>query len=590
MFSNKAYMPLKLSLLAIFLLLNFQLKALDYYWVGGSGKWSEYTLHWANSSGGNSFYVQVPSPFDNIIIDANSFSSSDESIELDQTIITCNSISFSTGNKIINLIGGTAASSFNIYGSLAFAAGIRIDYAGTFIFKASSSGNTIKQSGAVFETKTSYSRGNVEFNGPGGSWTLLDSLSLYYISLTNGTLNATGKKITCEEFHSSAPNVRTLNLTNARVHIGFNWDLNTTNLSGIFSGSSIDFNSGYRFKSYPGSLNYDTLIVSGNFANMVEITGNIKKLSVKSEVDGFDLYGNIVIDDFTSFTNSIRFSGDFYLKKSSFNNPLSITIGGDLKLDITDLSGANCKEFLSILGIGSITKTSGVLTLNYVVLKDIQAQGGASFFAQESVDMGGNTGWTFSLFNPATMYWVGGSGNWSDGTHWSYSSGGSAINCIPTVYNNVVFDHNSFSANGQDVVVPYGATCKTFNCSGSTYTPIFSGGSFNLYGSLLLRPGLDLSGISEILFLSGNAGNLIDFAHNPFPSNITIEGNGEWTLQDSAYFNNLYFNKGSLNTNGKKINCSYFNSNSSDSRVMNLGSSHITIRSGAFIISPTLLR
>ena len=52
-----------------------------------------------------------------------------------------------------------------------------------------------------------------------------------------------------------------------------------------------------------------------------------------------------------------------------------------------------------------------------------------------------------------TFYWIGGTGNWNDGTHWSASSGGVALGSYPnyTDYDNVYFDANSFSASGQKV-------------------------------------------------------------------------------------------------------------------------------------------
>ena len=32
----------------------------EYYWVGGTGNWSDFASHWATSSGGSSFYLQIP--------------------------------------------------------------------------------------------------------------------------------------------------------------------------------------------------------------------------------------------------------------------------------------------------------------------------------------------------------------------------------------------------------------------------------------------------------------------------------------------------------------------------------------------------
>jgi hypothetical protein len=578
-------MYFKFLFLAFFILLNLPLKALNYYWVGGAGKWSEYNLHWATSSGGSSFYGQVPSPLDNVFIDGNSFSQVKDTIELDQTVITCNSLTFSTGNTKISLTGGTPASSLNIYGSLTLAPAVTIDYAGTLIFKSGVSGNTIKQNGGVFTTPLN--SGKIEFNGPAGSWTLLDSLSLPTIIFTNGNLNGTGKKISCEEFLSSDPNTRTLNFTNATVYIGLNWDLNTANLTGIFTGSTIEFSSCFRVRSYPGALNFNTIVVSGNYGNEIDLNGNITKLDIRPEVDGFRMDGDVIVDDFSSLSPYLIFTGNIYLKKSTFKNLTDMGLGGNLQLDVTDLAGGDCKKFLTITGGPAIiTKTSGVLALNFVIMKDITAQGGAIFSGQQVIDLGGNSGWNISLYSQANMYWIGGAGDWSDGNHWSFSSGGAPVNCVPTQYNNAVFDSHSLVSNGQIVNVPYGAVCKSLDCSSSTYTPVFANGSFNLYGSLILRPGLNLAGISEIQFLAGTYGNSIDFAHNAFPGRIFLEGNGGWTLQDSVYCNYFFYNTGSLNTNGKKINCSDFDSQSfPGNRVLTLGSSDITVRTGSLLMS-----
>ena len=41
----------------------------DYYWVAGSGDWSDHAHHWATTSGGAVFHPSVPSQFDNVIFD-----------------------------------------------------------------------------------------------------------------------------------------------------------------------------------------------------------------------------------------------------------------------------------------------------------------------------------------------------------------------------------------------------------------------------------------------------------------------------------------------------------------------------------------
>lgn len=44
-----------------------------------------------------------------------------------------------------------------------------------------------------------------------------------------------------------------------------------------------------------------------------------------------------------------------------------------------------------------------------------------------------------------TMYWVGGSGNFNDGNHWSLTSGGNPANLIPNSNSNIIFDGETIS-------------------------------------------------------------------------------------------------------------------------------------------------
>ena len=64
----------KLKLILFIAILYFNassnlLMASDYYWVNGTGKWSEFTLHWATSSGGSVFHTQLPDTNDNVFFD-----------------------------------------------------------------------------------------------------------------------------------------------------------------------------------------------------------------------------------------------------------------------------------------------------------------------------------------------------------------------------------------------------------------------------------------------------------------------------------------------------------------------------------------
>lgn len=48
-------------------------------------------------------------------------------------------------------------------------------------------------------------------------------------------------------------------------------------------------------------------------------------------------------------------------------------------------------------------------------------------------------------------YWVGNSGLWNDTAHWSLTSGGTGGAPVPTANNDVYFDSNSFTEEGQHI-------------------------------------------------------------------------------------------------------------------------------------------
>ena len=53
-----------------------------------------------------------------------------------------------------------------------------------------------------------------------------------------------------------------------------------------------------------------------------------------------------------------------------------------------------------------------------------------------------------AVLNMSNLYWVGGSGNWSDTAHWSTSSGGSSGASVPTSSDDVFIDSNSGLSGG----------------------------------------------------------------------------------------------------------------------------------------------
>lgn len=97
------------------------------------------------------------------------------------------------------------------------------------------------------------------------------------------------------------------------------------------------------------------------------------------------------------------------------------------------------------------------------------------------------------------LYWVGGTGNWTDTARWSTSSGGAGGHAIPTSSNNVFFNNASFSGTGQTVTISSSTpVCKNMDWTGSgAKAPIFSNLSgsgsasdISIYGNLTLVSGV----------------------------------------------------------------------------------------------------
>ena len=95
-----------------------------------------------------------------------------------------------------------------------------------------------------------------------------------------------------------------------------------------------------------------------------------------------------------------------------------------------------------------------------------------------------------------TKYWVGNGGNWSDTAHWSLESGGVGGEQIPTKDELVIFDENSFTEDGQIVLLSDACYCKTFNCSSINYSMEFNFIDFaflNIFGDITLSSNVSFS-------------------------------------------------------------------------------------------------
>ncbi|MCD4683543.1 MAG: gliding motility-associated C-terminal domain-containing protein, partial [Bacteroidales bacterium] len=239
-------------------------------------------------------------------------------------------------------------------------------------------------------------------------------------------------------------------------------------------------------------------------------------------------------------------------------------------------------------------KESDTLLVNNTSLRDISTTGDAVFIAENSVDLGNNSGWdTILVSAPGKLFWVAGTGDWSDMEHWSLISGGIGGQCIPTPFDTVIFDQNSYSSIDQFTIVDLNnAFAHDMDWTGANYIPEFSGSHnsayLRIYGSLKLNPIMDFTFPGYIYFGSTDSSETIITENIKFHNsnnNVYFDGiGGEWTLMDTldlgydlADRNTINFYQGNLITNDKFVKCYSFLSTNSNNRSLSPGSSDIHI-------------
>lgn len=617
----------KYILLKIFLISSLcQLFAADYYWVGNSGDWSDIS-HWATTSGGSVKHLQIPTPTDNVFFDANSFTITNQVVTINLSA-SCNNMSWA-GVKFGPTLKGT--NQINIYGNLVLSEELKIEYSGDIIFEAQSSSKTILSNGRQFFS-------NLKFNGIGGEWVLQDSLKTSAtVELNNGHFNSNAQYIDCGGFQSPLNSNRKLTIANSTIvckGLGGSpvWQVNGDNLVSSTVNSTIIIKDHNGFSHKNKGISYTNVIfekVSNPFfeslsKNFISTGCQFKKIiyntvagigfsgSQKNKIDslifnnGMDDYGpnSDTIGVYITRINGVVSGGcligkAIFLGNSRINgsnqfdslqfSPGSLNIIEDAKVQTvlkSFIADGTCTRDIiiesSTYGKQAIIKPLVLPSqLNYTAFKDIKFDYSASINASNSIDLGNNTGLNIQARQARNFYWIGGTGNWSDVTHWSNISGGLSINCLPSLNDNIFFDSKSFNQTGQTVTADLPIiSFKNMSWEGVVNNPVFLGkNDIRVYGSVKLFPlmNLDLSG--TIYFQSTTIGNSITTAGHLIKGDIYFNGNGgEWQLQDSLTSTKfIYLINGHLNTNSKFLKCSNFYSTIPNTRILTISNSVIEV-------------
>lgn len=530
----------------------------DYYWVGNSGDWSD-TLHWVTTSGGSTYHNVPPTLNDDVYFDANSFTLTGQAVDI--TILAeCKNMDWTGATNSPDLSGW---SELDVFGSIKLISAMTASFSGTLALWSDDFGNTLDFAGVTLNVSLLDVWGY-------GEWTLASDLNIAGtapLNMWSGTLN-TGN---------------------------FNVNVNSLDLAPMFMGDEVYINLG------SSTININEL----NIFNSLSVHFDAGTSVINLTTDNLNGVGYEFYDVNLKSSGGLR---DYEVLDSNtfhiltFENAASVTFqaGRTTKIDSIVVNGT-CAQNVTVQSNnpGSkayIYKASGAVVSDYLSVNDMKITGGATFTANNSVNLGNVTNWVINEPSGSTdYYWVGGTGNWTDASHWATTSGGAGNgSCIPSVNDNVFFDGNSFTAASQTVTMDMEASFNSMDWTGVTNNPALQASTYDLHvgGSLIFAPSTDMSAslTQKIYFSSDASGNSISMNGFTFSSaSLYFSGSGEWNILSDLTLRNLYFNGGTLNTNDHQISLNTtMGSGATAVRNLNLGSSLIITKDWNFTDSTNL--
>ncbi|RYY19358.1 MAG: hypothetical protein EOO36_05960, partial [Cytophagaceae bacterium] len=528
--------PARAALRGLWLLLSLlsfgpAARAANYYWVGNTGAWTDMS-HWASASGGaGNAYANVPKNTDNVYFDGNSFTTNDQRVTIVGTV-TCNDMTWSGNVRQATLAQG-ASGVLEINGDLHYTATMA----------------TALAIGVPHRLLATTTRAVVDMQGvPFGSSLLFDSASggWTFTSAFNGTpgtvVNISAARLV--SFGSTTLTFSTLNTYSGATAVA------STVAGTLDLGSSI---TTLLVQASAGTLNLSnpnlTLTAGTSTLNVgaSALTSYVSPVSFTTKKPL--AFNKVVVNSGQGAVFSVANSSFNTLTINSLatlSSAATIKAGGSLVLgaDATLLVGAGSAKVLSF-GSGATLATSGscaglgtvqsalagspailarsegwaAAPLSYAVLRDLTFTDGSSGYpangaavASASADQGGNAGITIASPPVNDLYWIGGSGNWHDPSHWASASGdaNTGNTCVPNVATNVHFDANSFPTTGGVVTLDLtGQQCRDMDWTGVTNKPTLTTaarGVLTVAGSLTLAGPAALTQMLPIDLFLGQPG------------------------------------------------------------------------------------
>ena len=494
-----------------FLLIPVSSEALTYYWIGGSGNWSDIN-HWSAVSGGTvmQLHTITPTSSDDVVIDAGSFPSTGGVITINVLSAYCRSFTVvnTPANSRINILSNN---SLRVFGDFSVSGGFIRQGNGIISFESSILNRVVQAPRLNF--------GRVNFSSSQGSWLIQDTLKGSEMSILGGSVRLGTARV---DFATIRGIGGQLSLDTAFVKVS-----NRVSLESAFqcSGnqSSLEFSgleyrdhspTVHRFKYFRVLSNRAWLMAGNSFSTGMLLCGKEQMLLGQWQADTIKMPqgGNLLIDHNSVINASYLYSQHSCLKWGSIE---CTVVGGTGTLNVGNGSPAGVN----------------------VIVRDMSF-GGAGWTASSHLKLGSVLG--LSGTNPPSnrLYWVGGTGSWADTAHWSYTSGGPVSGCLPGPLDTVIIDNNGGAAN---FTVQLGNTDSRIAHSflltnNSKKVTVTGSGNFPLMltGSLVLSDSTTWNLTRPIQFVGQDTNAIVDLKEKRHNGQLNFIGGGVWTFTDSS--------------------------------------------------------
>lgn len=558
------------------------------YWIGGGGNWND-PAHWTTHTDGSPSGGCLPTRNDDVFFNQYSGAISNSvPVMVSSADAECHHIHWNEVQGIPVFKTTTTTGALSIYGSSEWQNGMLYQIANTH-YQGIEAGNTLTSNGVIIE-------GNTHFSSQGG-WLLQDEFSspLHTVNFSNGHLNTNGQTLTLKDFGPVGRGMgpRTLTLGNSMVNILGNWAYISYGGPEIIlhAGSSqLNLSGSTPYFYYNSGLDYHHLAFT-NPSGTASLYSTLYSTATACTFTALLFGGNASLNaggNPTPITTAqLHFSAS---KKYVLGTNMEIKTGG------LHMEGQDCKGLLEIssyiMGTRAKLNLADPAVITNAKLTDINAIG-AALTVNGGLDGGNNLNVSITPISSRSLYWMGGTGNWSDPSHWTTNANGLANpfnSCPPGPTDHVFF--NQFSGTHYCVNLDIPAHCNNMTWEETADTkPILKGLLANplyIYGSLVLQTAMDYD-VERTNFVGQRAGNSItthgvvmDYTAPNFSGKGVFFNNssGTWHLSDAFNVKNFGVVNGTFETNGQTVNAENYCSEyavGTPAPTLNLGSSVINI-------------